>query len=85
MRTLILLVVTLSSVAFAQSDLDKAPKPQTRERVASEKKSDGDQQPKPISDADRQSLRRETQSEEEAAVLPYINNFSPQRGSVPKT
>lgn len=75
MRLLLLLIVTLSSVAVAQSDLDKAPKPQTRERVASEKKSASDQQSKPISDADRQSLRRETQSEEEAAVLPYINNF----------
>ena len=71
----VLLATLVAGFAFAQSDLDKAPKPQTRERVASEKKSANDQQSKPISDADRQSLRRETQSEEEAAVLPYINNF----------
>lgn len=75
MRMLVLLIVTLSSVAVAQSDLDKAPKPQTRERVAADKKPANDQQSKPTADADRQSLRRETQSEEEAAILPYINNF----------
>ena len=78
MRILVFIIAVLASGTFAQntqSDLDKAPKPQTRERVATDKKSANDQQPKPISDADRQSLRRESQSEEEAAILPYINNF----------
>ncbi len=58
------------SFSFAQSDLDKAPKPQ--ETKTADKKAP---QTKTISDADRQSLRRESQSEEEAAILPYINNF----------
>ncbi|MFN0107998.1 MAG: polysaccharide biosynthesis/export family protein [Blastocatellia bacterium] len=63
-----LLIVALgAAIGFAQSDLDKAPKPQTRERVASEKKTSPE--------ARNQSPRREATSEEEAAVLPYINNF----------
>lgn len=56
-----------------QSDLDKAPKPQ--ESKTADKKAANETQTKSISDAERQSLRRESQSEEEAAVLPYINNF----------
>lgn len=82
MRILIFLFLALSTGAFAQSpqsDLDKAPKPQSakssRERVAAEKKSAEENTQKTITDAERQTLRREDQSEEEAAILPYINNF----------
>jgi polysaccharide export outer membrane protein len=67
---------------FAQSDLDKAPKPQetspARDRVVpgkQEKKAAVEPPTRTITDAERQSLRREDQSEEEAAILPYINNF----------
>jgi len=79
---LILTVALNSSLAFAQSDLDKAPKPQAtkpaRERVVpgkQDKKTAPDNPTRTITDAERQNLRREDQSEEEAAILPYINNF----------
>ncbi len=61
-----------------QSDLDKAPRPadqkSTRERQVGDKKS-ASEKAKPISDAERQALRREDQSEAEAAIVPYINSF----------
>ncbi len=69
----ILLTLLVAGFAFAQSELDKAPKPQ--ESKTADKKIANETQTKSISDAERQSLRRESQSEEEAAVLPYINNF----------
>ncbi len=69
----ILLTLLVPVFVFAQSDLDKAPKPQ--ESKTADKKVANETQAKSISDAERQSLRRESQSEEEAAVLPYINNF----------
>ena len=78
-----LLLVT--NTAFAQSDLDKAPKPPksqetkpARDRVIpgkQDKKSAPENPSASVTDAERQSLRREDQSEEEAAILPYINNF----------
>ena len=78
-----LLALALSvSLAFAQTDPDKAPKPQdtkpARDRVVpgkQDKKSSPETPSASVTDADRQSLRREDQSEEEAAILPYINNF----------
>ncbi|MEP7337522.1 MAG: polysaccharide biosynthesis/export family protein [Acidobacteriota bacterium] len=80
---LILLTILLSAdIAFAQSDLDKAPKPQQtgapQGRVVpgkQDKKAAPENPPRTLTDAERQSLRREDQSEEEAAILPYINNF----------
>ncbi len=75
------LVVAFNST-FAQepkSDLDKAPKPagqtdqkQTRERQIGEKKASGDPA---TQDAARPSLRREDQSEAEASIVAYVNNF----------
>jgi polysaccharide export outer membrane protein len=69
----------------AKPDLDKAPVPaqqpdrkQTRERKVSGGKSSGESQPAtstPAAPGDRQSLRREDESEAEAAILPYINSF----------
>lgn len=59
--------------ALAQSDLDKAPKPQ--ETKPADKKSASEPPARTLTDAERQALRREDQSEEEAAILPYINNF----------
>jgi len=74
-----------ANFAFAQSDLDKAPKPPTsqdtkpaRDRIVpgkQDKKAAPENPPRTLTDAERQSLRREDQSEEEAAILPYINNF----------
>ncbi len=79
------LLFLASAVALAQSDLDKAPKPPkpqdtkpapdravpgTQDKKASPEKSSAS-----VTDAERLSLRREDQSEEEAAILPYINNF----------
>ena len=80
-RNSILLIAAFCAVtAFAQqppSDLDKAPRP--AEQSATRDRKTKEQKPasvgKVISDEDRKSLRREDQSEEEAAVLPYINNF----------
>lgn len=62
-----------TNFALAQSELDKAPKPQ--ETKPAEKKPATETPSRTITDAERQSLRREDQSEEEAAILPYINNF----------
>jgi polysaccharide export outer membrane protein len=83
---LVLLAMALSTnFAFAQSDLDKAPKPPAsqdakpeRDRVVpgkQDKKAAQESPSRTLTDAERQSLRREDQSEEEAAILPYINNF----------
>lgn len=75
MRTVILLLAISFSHVLTQAQqpsLDKASKPQ--ESKPADKKP-AEAQSKTIPDADRQALRRETQSEEEAAVLPYINNF----------
>jgi polysaccharide export outer membrane protein len=77
-----LLAVTFCAFsAFAQetqSDLDKAPRPAdqkaTRQRQVGDKKSTGETG-KPITDAEAKALRREDQSEAEAAILPYINSF----------
>ncbi len=62
-------------------DLDKAPRPaeqkdrkQERARIVGDNKSTN-QEAKPMTENERQSLRREDQSEAEAAVLPYINSF----------
>ncbi|HNG34790.1 MAG TPA: hypothetical protein PK012_34255, partial [Blastocatellia bacterium] len=60
-------------LAFAQSDLDKAPKPQ--QTKPAEKKAANETPAQSLTDAERKALRREDQSEEEAAILPYINNF----------
>jgi polysaccharide export outer membrane protein len=81
------LIFTLSP-AFAQEpkpDLDKAPRPadqtnqkQSRERQVGNKKSSGEssgETAKRIDDAERTTLRREDQSEAEAAILSYINSF----------
>ncbi|MCG3163334.1 MAG: hypothetical protein JMDDDDMK_04728 [Acidobacteria bacterium] len=79
-------VIVLFGLAFnsalaqePKSDLDKAPKPieqksqkQTRERQTGEKKS-ADAVTTP--DATRQPLRREDQSEAEASIAAYVNNF----------
>lgn len=62
-----------TNFALAQSELDKAPKPQ--ETKPAEKKTATETPSRTITDAERQALRREDQSEEEAAILPYINNF----------
>src|SRR5262249_19718589 len=77
----LLLIVLCSSAGIAQepkNDLDKAPQPKqqdgTRDRKVTEQKPAAENG-RPITDEDRKSLRREDQSEEEAAVLPYINNF----------
>lgn len=67
-----LLPMLFAAVTFAQSDLDKAPKPQDKPAT---KKSTNEALPQPVPDPIPQSLRRESQSEEEAAILPYINNF----------
>jgi polysaccharide export outer membrane protein len=73
-------VVAFNS-SFAQepkSDLDKAPKPvqtdqkQTRNRQVGEKKATSDPA---TQDATRQPLRREDQSEAEASIVAYVNNF----------
>ena len=69
----LLATVLCVSFAFAQSDLDKAPKPQ--ETKPADKKVENQNPTRTVTDAERQSLRREDQSEEEAAILPYINNF----------
>ncbi|MBS1787943.1 MAG: polysaccharide export protein [Acidobacteria bacterium] len=69
----LVMALIFAIVSFAQSDLDKAPKPQ--QAKTTDKNATNEAQSKPISDADRQALRRESQSEEEAAILPYINNF----------
>lgn len=70
---LFVLLAMLFSAGFAlaQSELDKAPKPQETKT----NKPAADNPPRAITDAERQGLRREDQSEEEAAILPYINNF----------
>lgn len=69
-----LLATTFAAgIAFSQSDLDKAPKPQ--QTKPAEKKSASETPAPGLSDAERKALRREDQSEEEAAILPYINNF----------
>jgi polysaccharide export outer membrane protein len=74
-----LLLVACFTVGAAQepkSDLDKAPQsgdlPATRNRKVQEPPTEKTQ---PITDQERQALRREDRSEEEAAMLPYINNF----------
>lgn len=74
-------VVAFNS-AFAQEtrpDLDKAPKPagqtdqkQTRGRQVGGKKAPGDAA---AQDATRPPLRREDQSEAEASIAAYVNNF----------
>lgn len=69
-----ILTALVTGVGFAQSELDKAHKPQ-ESKPADKKPVAAPTKTINIPDADRQSLRRETQSEEEAAVLPYINNF----------
>ncbi len=78
---LVLLIAVLGAVtAFAQqpqSDLDKAPRPAeqntTRDRkVKDQKPADA---ARSVTEEERNRLRRETQSEEDAALLPYINNF----------
>jgi len=78
----VLAIVLSAPIVFAQSDLDKAPKPPkvqdtkpARDRVVGEKKTAPESPSRTITDGERQSLRREDQSEEEAAILPYINNF----------
>jgi len=75
-------VIFSVSLALAQSDLDKAPKPQETKPAPDravpgkqEKKATAETPTRAITDVERQSLRREDQSEEEAAILPYINNF----------
>lgn len=70
--SVLIFLLLASSGGFAQSDLDKAPKPPTQ---SPEKKSVQESPSRTITDAERQALRREDQSEEEAAILPYINNF----------
>jgi polysaccharide export outer membrane protein len=77
----VLLLVSASNSAFAQESLDKAPKPvaqtgqkQIRDRQVADKKSTGETA-RPITDAERATLRREDRSEAEAAILPYINSF----------
>ncbi|MEO6726643.1 MAG: polysaccharide biosynthesis/export family protein [Blastocatellia bacterium] len=84
LAVLISLFLALTST-FAQSDPDKAPKPPKSQdtkpagdRVVpgkQGKKSPSENPSASVTDADRQSLRREDQSEAEAAILPYINNF----------
>lgn len=69
----VVLTLFFAGFCFAQSDLDKAPKPQ--QNKSADKTAASEAQTKTISDAERQALRRESQSEEEAAILPYINNF----------
>jgi len=73
------MALTFAGLVLAQSDLDRAPKPQDskskRERVAADKKNGSENPSRVITDDERQTLRREDQSEEEAAILPYINNF----------
>lgn len=59
----------------AQTPPEQKPEKNSRERVAGEKKPAGESSSKTLTDAERQALRREDISEEEAAVLPYINNF----------
>lgn len=70
----LLVTAFAASSAFAQSDLDKAPKPQTT-KSKSDKPAATENPARTITNAERQTLRREDQSEEEAAILPYINNF----------
>lgn len=70
--SVLLFLLLASSGIFAQSELDRAPKPQTQ---SPDKKGVQESPSRTITDAERQALRREDQSEEEAAILPYINNF----------
>lgn len=79
--TMLSLVFLTAGATYAQQpgSLDKAPlptttqeKPAPRPRETSPAKSAPAQT---AADAERQALRREDQSEVEAAVLPYINNF----------
>jgi polysaccharide export outer membrane protein len=81
-RIAVVSFVVAFNLAFAQepkSDLDKAPKPagqtdqkQTRERQAGGKKATGEAA---AQEAARQPLRREDQSEAEASIIAYVNNF----------
>lgn len=52
-------------------------KKERNERFSPDEAAVGDESrtAKPLTDVERQALRREQQSEAEAAVLPYINNF----------
>ncbi len=77
-------LLALAAGVFAQEpkpDLDKAPKPaeqtnqkQTRDRQVGNKKSTSEPA-KLVAVEERATLRREDQSEAEASILPYINNF----------
>ena len=76
----LLFMAWIASPALSQnppSDLDKAPRPAeqsaTRDRKVKEQKPA--EAVKPVTGDERNRLRREVQSEEEAALLPYINNF----------
>jgi polysaccharide export outer membrane protein len=89
-QRIVIVLFTLSFAfhsTFAQepkSDLDKAPKPveqnspkQTRERQVVDKKArSGTTASNPSkSDAPQQALRREDESEGEASIVAYVNNF----------
>jgi polysaccharide export outer membrane protein len=76
----LLLLAWIARPGFAQQpapELDRAPRPgeqsSARDRKVKEQKPAADA--KPISDEERNRLRREAPSEEDAAMLPYINNF----------
>lgn len=73
------LLVALGAVAVLaqtpQSDLDKAPLPAAPKDKQPARSEQGEAPAKILTDAERQALRNQDQSEEEAAVLPYINNF----------
>ncbi|MGH9844351.1 MAG: polysaccharide biosynthesis/export family protein, partial [Blastocatellia bacterium] len=80
LKSVLLIVALTAATAFAQqpqSDLDKAPRPAeqspTRDRKVKEQKPA--EAAGSVTGEERNRLRRETPSEEEAALLPYINNF----------
>lgn len=70
-----MLVLLGGFAAHAQTPSEQKPEKNTRARVTGEKKTGGESSSKTLTDAERQALRREDVSEEEAALLPYINNF----------